>query len=321
MKKASITSDKRTEGQETNLKRLLEDGAKRTYTLLLKKLDPDKDGMDRLLGNGDQVVNAMVDAGLESARLFTTPNLYVDEEVPSNYTYPPEYQMLPIEEQIKKLAEIFGLSPDDALAYVKTLAVKPLNGGEGRFAIVSDTGIAKLFPNITNPAELFCFGTNLVLEKLESTRRLFHNYRKGQLTVDRYRRHAKTVSAYQKMALEQRGDIWIIDAQLGLGYAGKSVRRARVCFAGNEYGLDPIAKGSIVLTHPNRFVRWEQLHADCAGAEFAPDADGGFSGAPCFRWCGGGGLRFGARYVDDPLEDYGSASGFISQSDPCISNP
>jgi hypothetical protein len=238
-----------------------------------------------------------------------------EEEVRSNYRYPKEYKApRPIEEQIKSLAEVFGLSPDDALAYAKTIAQKPLYGGEGRFAIVSDAGLAKLFPNVTDPAERFCLGTNLVLEKIEATKRPFHNFRKGQLTKDRLRRHAKTTAAYEKIAQEQKGDIWIIDAQLGFNHRGKSVRRARVYFAGNEYGLDPIAMGSITLTHPERFVYSSELDPDCAGAEFAPDADGGFSQAPYFRFSDGR-LKFGASYVGYPAPrgNFGPASGFTSQ--------
>src|SRR3989344_4721773 len=140
--KKSITSEKsekRTEGQEKQLKRLLEDGAPKAFALVLKKLDPDKDGMDRLLASGDEVVDAMVDVILGKAREFTTPDLYADEEVESNYTYPPEHKVLPIEEQIKLLETVFGLSSDDALEYAKTVASKPLaEGAEGRFAIVSD---------------------------------------------------------------------------------------------------------------------------------------------------------------------------------------
>jgi hypothetical protein len=32
----------------------------------------------------------------------------------------------------------------------------------------------------------------------------------------------------------------------------------------------------MALVHPERYVRWEELDTDCAGDEFAPDADGAF---------------------------------------------
>lgn len=240
------------------------------------------------------------------------PETFENEEVASSWTYPPEYTVLPLEYQIRKLAEIFKFSPDDALAYAKIITSKPLMGGaEGRFAIVSDAGLAKLFPKVADPAEHFCLGTELVLEKIATTR-TFHNYRKGELTKDYLRRHEKTAAAYDKLALEQKGDIWVIDAQLAMKHRGRSVRRARVCFAGNEFGLDQIAKGAIILTHPKRFVRWEQLHADCAGAEFRPGAVGVFSLSPFFSWFDGR-LKFDTHGVDLAYDCCGSASGFLPQ--------
>ena len=95
-------------------------------------------------------------------------------------------------------------------------------------------------------------------------------------------------------------------------HRGRSVRRACVCFTGSEFGLDPIAGGSIALTHPERFVRSSELDMDLAGAEFTPGADGGFSGAPDFFFYGGE-LVFDADYVACPLGGFGSASGFTSQ--------
>lgn len=311
---ALITSDtKRTEDQEKHFGRLLDDAVNRATPLALKKVNPTREGIQQVIRRGDELINRVVDTIIELTGELSNPDQFANEEVRSNYRYPEEYKgPRPIKEQIQMLANIFGLSPDDALAYAETIASKPLNGGEGRFAIVSDAGLAKLFPNVTDPAERFCLGCDLVLEKIEATKRPFHNYRKGQLTKDRLRRHIKTTAAYEKIALEQKGDIWIIDAQLAMAHRGQSVRWARVCFGDNEYGLDPIAGGSIALTHPERFVRSSELDIDCAGAEFAPDADGDFSRAPLFDFFDGK-LWFDTIYVGGPNGRFGSASGFTSQ--------
>jgi hypothetical protein len=68
----------------------------------------------------------------------------------------------------------------------------------------------------------------------------------------------------------------------------------------------------MALTHPERYVWWERLHTDCAGDEFAPDADGDFSKSPLFSFHSGG-LRFDARYVSYASERCGSVSGFLPQ--------
>ena len=46
------------------------------------------------------------------------PNKYADQEVKSKYTYPKEYKgPRPIEEQIKTIAEAFGLDPVHAVEF------------------------------------------------------------------------------------------------------------------------------------------------------------------------------------------------------------
>ena len=74
--------------------------------------------------------------------------------------------------------------------------------------------------------------------------------------------------------------------------------------------LGACAIGIMVLPHPERLVQWEQLHVDCAGDEFASDADGDFSYAPLFRFDGGK-VEFGAYWYDNAYGHYGSASAFL----------
>ena len=79
----------------------------------------------------------------------------------------------------------------------------------------------------------------------------------------------------------------------------------------NEYGLTSVAIGSIVLVHPERLVRWEELDMDCSGDEFSVDGDGQFGRAPCFDFDDGAG--FGAGGVSFARDKYGSSSGFVPQ--------
>lgn len=312
--KESLTSGKRTEGQEKTLKRQLQDGADRLYDLILKKLNPDREGMERLKGNGDELIDAIVDAGLEKARIFATPDQYSDEEVESSYEYPSEYNgPLPIKEQIQKLAEIFGLDPSQAIEFADNVlpTLQLPNGAEGWFAIISPTGLEKLVPQASSPEDRYCKGVLLVLEKIAASRR-FYNYRAGQINPDHLRQHARTVVALAKIAESQKGDILIIPAQLGLRHRGGSVRRARVCFTNGEFGLRSLDVGAIALTHPERFVRFEELDIDCSGDEFAPDAVRVFSKSPCFCF-GGVGVGFEAYDLGDARDYCGSGSAFPAQ--------
>ena len=243
---------------------------------------------------------------------LSVSNQYANEEVRSSYTYPKEYKgPKPIADQIKALAKIFDLDPSHAIEFVKNLPALP-EGAEGWFAIPSVDALAKKhFPEVTDPVQKYCQAVQLVHTKIAASRS-FYNYREGQITPAQLRVHARTAHALDLIAETQKGDILIVAAQLGMRHRGKSVRRAREVFVANEFGLGSLAVGSIVLTHPERLVRWEELDMDCSGDEFSPGADGGFSRSPCFYFDGG--VWFVARFVGVPPRDgFGSVSGFLSQ--------
>ena len=249
-------------------------------------------------------------------------NQYANEEVRSSYTYPKEYKGPKlIADQIKVLAKIFDLDPSHAIEFAKNLPALP-EGAEGWFAIPSVDALAKKhFPEVTDLAQKYCQTVQLVHAKIAASRS-FYNYREGQITPTQLRVHARTAHALDIIAETQKGDpsrqggagadILIVAAQLGMRHRGKSVRRAREVFVANEFGLGSLAVGSIVLTHPERLVHWEELDMDCSGDEFSPEADGDFSKSPCFNFRDGK-VEFGARWCDRADGHYGSASAFLSQ--------
>lgn len=238
---------------------------------------------------------------------------YADEEVCSSYTYPKEYKgPKPINDQIKAIAEIFGLDPSHALEYAKNLPQLP-EGAEGRFAIPSVDALAKKhFPGVINLVQKYCRAVQLVHTKIAASRK-FYNYREGKITPAQLRVHARTAHALDLIAETQKGDILIIAAQLGMRHRGKSVRRAREVFVANEFGLTILAVGSIVLTHPERLVRSAELDMDCSGDEFDdPGANVRFAFTPLFDFSDGG-VVFRTYWFGGAGGSYGSASGFVSQ--------
>lgn len=241
---------------------------------------------------------------------LTTPNQFANEEVRSNYVYPKEHKgPKPIKEQIEALAKILDLDPASALNYAKSLGELP-DGAEGWFAVPSvDALAAKHFGEVTDPAEKYCRAVQLIHAKIANSRD-FRNYREGEITPTQLELNARTAKALEQIAETQKGDILIIATQLGMRHRGRSVRRAREVFVANEFGFGSLAIGSIVLVHPERLVRWEELDMDCAGDDFT--VAGGGSRAPifCFEV---GGVGFGAGLVGLPYGYYGSVSGFLPQ--------
>jgi hypothetical protein len=242
-------------------------------------------------------------------------NQFASEEAHSSYTYPKEYRGLkPIGEQVDIIAKAFGLSLGYTSEWIeKVLPTLTLpEGAEGWCALPSVDAVAKRhFPEVTDPVDKYCRADEFVLEKLGKSRR-FYNYREGEMTPRQLRQHARTLHALDVIAETQKGDILIVAVQCGMRHRGRSVRRARECFIANEFGFGALHVGAIALTHPERYVRWEQLHTDCAGDEFAPVADGEFWSAPIFLFDDDG-LKFRASVVSSASERYGSVSGFLPQ--------
>lgn len=253
---------------------------------------------------------------LQLIQKHSTTNQYANEVVFSNYTYPKEYKgPKPIAEQVQTIASMFGLDPTQALEFAKNLPTLPEGdeGWFGWFAIPKVSAVAKKhFPAIADKAEQYCEAVKLVHTKLADSRS-FTNYRNGEIVPSKVRQHAHTVNFMEQVEAEQQGDILIIAVQYGMRHRGKSVRRARETFASNEFGLGAFAIGCMALVHPERYVRLQELDTDCAGDEFAPDADGVFSRAPVFRFYGGK-LEFGTYDVSIADGRCGSVSGFVLQN-------
>lgn len=245
-------------------------------------------------------------------------NQFANEVVRSDYIYPVEYTgPRPIGEQVDILAKVFGLSLGGTSDFIKKVlpTLELPADAEGWFAIPSVEAVANVhFSDVTDPSERYCRAVNLVLDKL-AVSRSFCNYRSGQITSNRLRQHARTVQMLASVAKQQKGDILILPCQFGKLHCGESVRRAReiVIFFENEFCLGSFAVGCMALTHPSRFVRWKQLHADCAGDEVSSDADGVFGCAPYFSFHNSR-LEFDTYGTDNPYDYYGAVSAFLPQS-------
>ena len=70
--KGTSTPSKRTADQETKFRRLLEDIAKHAAELALKKVDPDKDGLQEVLKRGDELKTAVAEITVAKTRELAT---------------------------------------------------------------------------------------------------------------------------------------------------------------------------------------------------------------------------------------------------------
>lgn len=243
---------------------------------------------------------------------FSEGNRYADERGESTCTYPADYAVKPISQQIDILAGVFGLSPGLTSEFVTnvlpTLALP--DGAEGWFAIPSIDALAKRFFNdVTDPADRYCRAVQLILSKIGELLR-FYNHRDGQLGPDYLRLNARTAHAMNIIVEKQQTDIVIVAGQFGAKHAGLSVRRAREVFTPIEYGFGSYHVGAMLLTHPDRLISHYDLGPDCPGDDYRLAASGIFDRALFFNF-NSDGMTFSTTSISDFSIRAGSASSFL----------
>jgi hypothetical protein len=225
---------------------------------------------------------------------------FANEEVASSCTYSVSYKLKGVTEQANRLRELFPGIPTDLVTGLVGMLVPAIM--EGCFVI----------PRWETIAGTYNEAVEKVLALIGSTRKLY-NYREGGLGLEHLRQSTWTTYMLRKLSDRQGGhDLLFVPAQFGLRYRGRSIRRAREVFAGNEFGLGAFATGIMFLTHPERLEHYENLWIDCAGDEYAPEADGAFSCAPFWYFCDGE-LRFDARGLGAAGPCCGSASACLPE--------
>lgn len=298
--KTSITSNSITEGQRKQYKRFVEDAADKA----LAEAALDKDGLQQIIENGDGLKSAIV----AKLKEFMVTNAFANEEVSSSFGYKSGYKKpMPIAEQVARLKKFFPELKE--ATYNEKLAERPLPpGAEGWFAI----------PRFEVVAGSYNYAVYKVLNLIKEDRNgYFINWLEGLIGEEYLRQSARSVSFWQRLGEEQQGhDILIVAAQFGLRHRGRSVRRARMVFTANEFGLGVFAVGVMILTHPNRLKHEDDLLIDCAGDEYAPRPGSDFLNTPSFDFVEdlfSGWIRFRLCWVGSVCSYFGSPSALLPQ--------
>jgi hypothetical protein len=307
---ASITSNARTPNQEKQVSRMLDDLCQNAKTLAIKRVNPGKDGTQRLIGKGTEIGAELNEFMIGLLQKHAASNQFADEEVESKYGYLSGYNKpTGLTEQCNQLREIFpgvGYANQDLLTRIEEGEVELSEGAEGRFAIPSWMKHPQIF------GETYCQAVQTVLNGIKKDRKgRFYNYREGQI-IERHLRQSARSERFWKELAEAQGnpDILIVDAQFGIRHRGRSVRRALEVMNSREFGLGAFAVGIMLLTHPERLKNYGDLWIDCAGDAFFNSVGSG--GAPYFYFDDGK-VLFVTHDVDYAYEDYGSVSGFLPQ--------
>lgn len=245
--------------------------------------------------NPEALADALQDLG-DGRFPAARQNEFENEELREHFLYPAGFRFRTPQEQIKFWGKHFPkLDASQALQLVRPVVPR---GAES-------WGVIPKFSKLG--------GYQKGLEKMFELlgQRQFQNWRKGQLGPEYLRLAAKTEQILTELDKEMPGDFLVFPFQFGLRHAGKSIRRARLTFSEPEFGLGPYEAAALLLSHPDRITAPNQLCVDCAGAEFSPNAGGGFWDSVCFGWsdvfrC----LGFVSSGVDNADRIFGSVSAF-----------
>lgn len=207
------------------------------------------------------------------------------------YNYPKNYSVKPISEQSEILTKHFG-------SMVLQNGTDLSEQSEGIFAI----------PHYKLIAPTYNKAVMKVMKAITSTRNTY-DYQSGNWTAQ----YLRQLSIKQNFWNAQKEEIILIPAQFGLIHRGKSVETVCTGLSNNELPLGIYECLIMLLTHPDRLQSYDNLWIDCPGDEYSLVAAAVFGYAPCVCF-GGGGVRVGAHAVSVAHGRYGSASGFVPQS-------
>jgi len=283
-----------TNGQIKQVKRFTEDAV----DCVIRDGFLDKNRIQKLIENGGKFQTDII----ALIKKYTLANRFANEEVESSYGYPEGFEINSISEQVAILQRLF---PGIGFANEK-IAERPLpKGAEGWFAIPRWQILAPTYGEAVRKVVV-------MNERIRKDEGYSHYKCSLPFGPEYLRQLQETVQVFQKFGDTQKGyDILVVPANFGIRHRGRSVRRALEVMNANEVGLGTFAVGIMLLTNPKREVVEEQLHIKCAGDEFAPEGDGGFSEVPCFFFSGGIGIMFTTCWCVSADRDYGSASAFL----------
>ena len=196
-----------------------------------------------------------------------TPTLITNSAYPSMYLPGPVAVML---------GNILELDAGRAAAFAEHLPALP-HKTEAWFPIPSIAALARRhFPDTTDPNEQYCAAVRLILEKIEASRAFRNKW--GSIVPNVLRLDPRTASAYRHIFDAQEGEIALIPAQTGIHRRLQSLTVQNVCDlfgssghspegleSGDEFGLDVLMVGAILLTSPDRMLSYSNLSISCPG--------------------------------------------------------
>lgn len=266
----------------------------------------DIESTQRFIENNEKFQACIIDC----LKDLSSHNRFANEEIGSIYTYPKGYNAHPtIQENIQDLGnelnilwasfpELQDSNFDRHFGYRILRGEIALPEGAERWTLIPLWG--KIAP--------YDKAVTKVLDIIEP----MHDH--IQTGSGYLRRQARTEKMLRTLREQQQNkDILVVPIQFGLRHRGRSVRRAREVFANNEFGLGTFEVGIMLLTHPERESKTEQLDIDCPGDEFGVDRSNDGCSRRTIFYSQDGKITSDSEFLKIAYSYNGSASAFLSK--------
>lgn len=231
--------------------------------------------------------------------------------VVSTCTYPKDYRVVPIKDQIISLGKLFSLDTENALKMISSLP--PLyNGAQGWFAIPNMLTIQ----NNSSLSKAACT-ERIIEDAFNNLNTIFSQESKicDNLCTHTFFKKEKTKLALgQIFTTQKRSPIAIIGCQWGASHRGKSGEQISedIYFKKNEFELDILSLVSILCTNANRLTSTNTnvLGVLCSG-DYFEDNDDGTLYHPAF-YNQNGIITITKQHLNEPDKRLGGVTGFLS---------
>lgn len=170
--------------------------------------------------------------------------------------YPSGFTVRPIAEQVRDLAAVLSLEPDEALRCAARMSEELPHGADGLFAVLQPDAFGSVDATLS------------VLLAMLRERRPFFGFVVNELGPVQLWQDERTMRAFGQVSKEQAGPIVVVPAQLGIMYAGRTAENALTMLDPNEFALGPAEVCSMILTHPSWSQHIERFQVLCPGARY-----------------------------------------------------
>ena len=285
--------------------------ANRLLELIAREKDPRNflQGLLESYGAVQQIGRGVVGQAVFERMAAQENNPYISEKAAVPYNYPHGWEQKRVGQQVEILQEFYPMLDSSMVEEIARGLIVPRQA-DGLFVVPkpSSVGIVRQIGEIftTNYGWLVEVVLHHIAERLA-----LKNWRIDKLGPDYLRVRESTLIRLLLLEIRTPGDYLVFPAQTGMKFAGYSGRNSHWVIDHNthEFGLEVWCGGHMLLTHPERLTKNEDLGIYLPGTEYCSNPGDVFNQLLSFGFSDGV-VNFDYEWDSNFYPHIGHASGF-----------